>query len=130
MLDFTTIDFETANSHRGSPCSVGLVRVRNGQIVESQHWLIRPPEGADWFDGWNIAIHKITAEMVANAPKVLPTTRPRQRHEDAPGAADADVSRGPPRASHRVLAARRGPPRASPRIDATPRRLPLWHTVQ
>lgn len=69
MLDFTTIDFETANSHRGSPCSVGLVRVRNGQIVESQHWLIRPPEGADWFDGWNIAIHKITAEMVANAPR-------------------------------------------------------------
>lgn len=75
MLDFTTIDFETANSYRGSPCSVGLVRVRNGQIVASQHWLIRPPEGADWFDGWNIAIHGITAEMVANAPRwkdVLP----------------------------------------------------------
>lgn len=69
MLDFTTIDFETANSYRGSPCSVGLVRVRNGQIVESRHWLIRPPEGADWFDGWNIAIHGITAEMVADAPR-------------------------------------------------------------
>ncbi len=69
MLDFTTIDFETANSYRGSPCSVGLVRVRNGQIVESQHWLIRPPEGADWFDGWNIAIHGITAEMVEDAPR-------------------------------------------------------------
>lgn len=75
MLDFTAIDFETANSYRGSPCSVGLVRVRDGQIVESRHWLIRPPEGADWFDGWNIAIHGITAEMVADAPRwrdVLP----------------------------------------------------------
>ena len=30
MFDYTTIDFETANSHRGSPCSVGLVRVRDG----------------------------------------------------------------------------------------------------
>lgn len=69
MLDFTTIDFETANSYRGSPCSVGLVRVRKGQIVERRHWLIRPPEGADWFDGWNIAIHGITAEMVADAPR-------------------------------------------------------------
>jgi DNA polymerase-3 subunit epsilon len=69
VLDFTTIDFETANSYRGSPCSVGLVRVRDGKVVESQHWLIRPPEGADWFDGWNVAIHGITAEMVAASPR-------------------------------------------------------------
>lgn len=69
MLDFTTIDFETANSYRGSPCSVGLVRVRDGQIVESRHWLIRPPEGADWFDGWNVAMHGVTAETVAAAPR-------------------------------------------------------------
>jgi DNA polymerase III epsilon subunit-like protein len=33
-LDFTAIDFETANSYRGSPCSVGLVKVRDGQIVD------------------------------------------------------------------------------------------------
>lgn len=69
MLNFTAIDFETANSFRGSPCSVGLVRVRDGQVAERLHWLIRPPEGADWFDGWNIAIHGITAEMVADAPR-------------------------------------------------------------
>lgn len=75
MLDFTAIDFETANSFRGSPCSVGLVRVRDGRAVDKQHWLIRPPEGADRFDSWNTAIHGITAEMVANAPRwkeVLP----------------------------------------------------------
>lgn len=69
MLDFTAIDFETANSYRGSPCSVGLVRVRGGQIVDSRHWLIRPPEGADWFDSWNTAIHGITGDMVADAPR-------------------------------------------------------------
>ena len=30
MLNYTAIDFETANSYRGSPCAVGLVRVRDG----------------------------------------------------------------------------------------------------
>lgn len=69
MLNYTAIDFETANYYRGSPCSVGLVRVRDGRAVDERHYLIRPPEGADWFDGWNIAIHGITAEMVADAPR-------------------------------------------------------------
>lgn len=75
MLNFTAIDFETANSYRGSPCSVGLVRVRDGQVVDERHWLIRPPVGADWFDRWNTSIHGITADMVADAPRwseVLP----------------------------------------------------------
>ncbi|KAA1396176.1 exonuclease [Aeromicrobium ginsengisoli] len=75
VLDFTAIDFETANSYRGSPCSVGLVKVRNGAIVDERHWLIRPPEGADWFDAFNIGIHGITPSMVADAPRwsvVLP----------------------------------------------------------
>ena len=33
-VDFTSIDFETANGFRGSPCSVGLSKVRGGRIVE------------------------------------------------------------------------------------------------
>jgi len=45
------------------------VRVRDGQIVEERHWLIRPPEKAETFDSWNVAIHGITAEQVANAPR-------------------------------------------------------------
>jgi len=75
VLDFTAIDFETANSYRGSPCSVGLVKVRNGIAVDERHWLIRPPEQADWFDRFNISIHGITPAMVAAAPRwhlVLP----------------------------------------------------------
>ena len=69
MLDYVAIDFETANSYRGSPCSVGLVRVRNGLPVEECHWLIRPPEQVDYFDPFNTTIHGITEEMVAGAPR-------------------------------------------------------------
>ncbi|MGW6661254.1 hypothetical protein [Rhodococcus sp. NPDC055024] len=35
MLDYTTIDFETANSYRGSPRAVNLVRVRDVTIRQS-----------------------------------------------------------------------------------------------
>jgi DNA polymerase III epsilon subunit-like protein len=52
-LDFTAIDFETANSYRGSPCSVGLVKVRDGQIVDESFTLIHPPVRFDHFDGFN-----------------------------------------------------------------------------
>jgi DNA polymerase III epsilon subunit-like protein len=75
VLDFTAIDFETANSYRGSPCSVGLVKVRGGVVVDERHWLIRPPEQVDHFDPFNIRIHGITPGMVAEAPRwnvVLP----------------------------------------------------------
>jgi DNA polymerase-3 subunit epsilon len=67
-LDFTAIDFETANSHRGSPCSVGLVKVRDGQIVDESETLIRPPAGFDHFHWFNTSVHGIRAEMVADAP--------------------------------------------------------------
>ena len=68
-LDFTAIDFETANGFRGSACSVGLTRVRGGRIVEETQWLMRPPAGFDHFDPRNVRIHGITAEMVATAPR-------------------------------------------------------------
>lgn len=35
MLDYTAIDFETANSYRGSRYAVGLVRVRDVTIRQS-----------------------------------------------------------------------------------------------
>ena len=68
-LDFTALDFETANGFRGSPCSVGLVRVRDGQPVERAYWLMRPPAGFDRFDARNVGIHGITAAQVAGAPR-------------------------------------------------------------
>jgi DNA polymerase III epsilon subunit-like protein len=68
-LDFIAIDFETANSHRASPCSVGLVKVRDGRIVDESGTLIRPPAGFDHFDGFNTSLHGINAAMVADAPR-------------------------------------------------------------
>ncbi len=66
-VDFTAIDFETANSHASSACSVGLVRVRDGKVTDRARWLIKPPPGHDEFLPFNIKIHGITPEMVADA---------------------------------------------------------------
>ncbi|MBW1638463.1 3'-5' exonuclease [Microbacterium resistens] len=67
-LDFTAIDFETANSSPASACSVELVRVRDGEVVATAGWLIRPPAGHDHFQEWNVRIHGIQAHQVADAP--------------------------------------------------------------
>ena len=66
-LNFTAIDFETANSSAASACSVGLVKVRDGKVVESAGWLIRPPFGHDSFTEWNTRIHGIMAVDVVDA---------------------------------------------------------------
>nr|WP_208388256.1 exonuclease domain-containing protein [Microbacterium halimionae] len=66
-MDFTAIDFETANSSSASACSVGLARVRDGQIVETTGWLIKPPPGHDAFFELNIGIHGIRPDDVLSA---------------------------------------------------------------
>ena len=49
-MDFAAIDFETANECRSSVCSVGVVVVRGGRIVDSFYSLIRPePDYYKWF---------------------------------------------------------------------------------
>lgn len=67
-IDFTAIDFETANGHPSSACSVGLARVRDGVVVDRTEWLIKPPASHPRFLSFNVKIHNITADMVANAP--------------------------------------------------------------
>ncbi len=50
MKDFAAIDFETANECRCSVCSVGVVVVRDGEIVDSFYSLIQPePNYYKWF---------------------------------------------------------------------------------
>ena len=66
-LNFTAIDFETANSSAASACSVGLVKVRDGKVVERVGWFIQPPVGHDAFLSWNIKIHGIRPSDVAGA---------------------------------------------------------------
>ena len=66
-VDFTAIDFETANSSSASACSVGLVRIRNSKVVETDSWLIKPPSGHDAFFEINTSIHGIRSEDVTGA---------------------------------------------------------------
>ncbi len=69
VLDFTAIDFETANHSAASACSVGLAKVRGGKVVDRAGWLIRPPEGHDRFTEWNTRIHGIREADVLGAPR-------------------------------------------------------------
>ena len=64
-MDFTAIDFETANASRASICAVGLVRVENGEVVEQFHRLVNPQCS---FNFYNTAVHGITAFDVRDAP--------------------------------------------------------------
>ncbi|MEU8344353.1 exonuclease domain-containing protein [Spirillospora sp. NPDC048832] len=68
MTSWVAIDFETANAFRGSPCSVGLAKVKEGEIVEEWSSLIRTPDGYDHFDAFNVGVHGITADRVRDAP--------------------------------------------------------------
>lgn len=64
MSTFLAIDFETANNRSDSACAVGLVRAEDGQIVEEQAFLIRPPTPEFFFTH----IHGLTWEDVEHAP--------------------------------------------------------------
>ncbi|ETT65365.1 DNA polymerase III subunit epsilon [Paenibacillus sp. FSL R7-277] len=75
-MNFTAIDFETANSGRSSACALGLVQVRDGIVTAEHNWLIDPQQP---FDGMNIAIHGITPSMVRGQPtfaELWPTVEP------------------------------------------------------
>lgn len=67
-LNFTAIDFETANGSPSSPCAVGLVKVADGKIIDSYQSLIQPPYPHDWFSPDNIRIHGIKPQDVVTAP--------------------------------------------------------------
>lgn len=67
-LTFAALDVETANSRRGSVCSLGVVVVEEGAIVARHHWLCRPPQGMQHFDGFNTRLHGIAEGDVADQP--------------------------------------------------------------
>ncbi|MDO4191508.1 MAG: 3'-5' exonuclease [Bacteroidales bacterium] len=66
MKDFAAIDFETANGNRTSVCSVGIVVVRNGEIVDSFYSLIKPEP--EYYNYYCTRIHGLTKEDTENAP--------------------------------------------------------------
>lgn len=66
MKDFVAIDFETANNHRSSVCSVGMVFVREGRVEEKFHALIRPYP--NYYTAWTTAVHGMTCRDTDDAP--------------------------------------------------------------
>lgn len=70
MRDFAAIDFETANTEPTSVCSVGIVIVRDCQIVDSFYSLIKPvPE---YYSFWCTQVHGLTERDTRKAP-IFPT---------------------------------------------------------
>lgn len=59
MKTFAALDFETANQHRSSVCSVGLVFVENGLIVDKYYQLIKPLP--NFYSYWNTQVHGLVA---------------------------------------------------------------------
>ena len=66
MQDFAAIDFETANNERTSVCSVGIVIVRGGEIVDKFYSLIQP--GPNYYNYWCSRVHGLTREDTEEAP--------------------------------------------------------------
>ena len=66
MQDFAAIDFETANNERSSVCSVGVVIVRDGEIVDKFYSLIKPEP--EYYNYWCSQVHGLCADDTANAP--------------------------------------------------------------
>lgn len=67
-MDFIAIDFETANPNYASVCAAGWATVRGGAIVDNGSWLCRPPPGHEQFGPYNVRVHGITADRVADQP--------------------------------------------------------------
>ena len=66
MRDFATIDFETANYDRSSVCSVGVVIVRDGEIVDKFYSLIQPEP--NYYNYWCSQVHGLCREDTDDAP--------------------------------------------------------------
>ena len=78
MKNFAAIDFETANQQRTSVCSVGIVIVRDGEIVDSYYSLIKPEP--EYYSYWNTRVHGLTMEDTMNArvfPEVWAEIQPK-----------------------------------------------------
>jgi len=66
MDNFAAIDFETANGRRSSVCSVGVVVVRVGRIVDKFYSLIQPLP--NYYAYWATEIHGLTRKDTDGQP--------------------------------------------------------------
>lgn len=68
LMEFLALDFETATAQADSPCELGIAVVRGGVVREVRNWLIKPRQWP-YFNPWNVAVHGIRPEDVAEAPR-------------------------------------------------------------
>ncbi len=66
MRDFAAIDFETANNEPTSVCSVGIVVVRDCEIVDSFYSLIKPEP--DYYTFWTTQVHGLSEADTWDSP--------------------------------------------------------------
>jgi len=66
MKDFVCIDFETANSEKSSVCSVGIVVVKNGVVVDKFYSLIQPEP--NFYSYYNTKCHGLMASDTDKSP--------------------------------------------------------------
>lgn len=66
MKSFVAIDFETANQCRSSVCSVGLVIVRDNEVVDKFYSLIHPVP--NYYSYQNTQVHGLTVDATQSAP--------------------------------------------------------------
>jgi DNA polymerase III subunit epsilon len=66
METFTAIDFELATSDYTSVCSVGIVNVVNGEIVNEFYSLVQPPNNKYMWQ--TTRVHGIKSKDTASAP--------------------------------------------------------------
>lgn len=65
-INFTAIDFETANPSPTSICQIGLVRIENGEVVHKIDQLVQPPNNE--YNFYNTRVHGIKAEDTIAQP--------------------------------------------------------------
>lgn len=66
-LNFIAIDFETATGRHASVCEAGICVVRDGRIVETRSWLVRPQD--NMYSYWNMQIHGIRPNDTEQSPE-------------------------------------------------------------
>ncbi|MDR1795202.1 MAG: 3'-5' exonuclease [Erysipelotrichaceae bacterium] len=68
-MRISSIDFETANQSMTSACSVAIVTMEDGEIIDSYSSLIKPHPSFSHFSSFNIGIHHIFPQDVEEAPE-------------------------------------------------------------
>jgi DNA polymerase-3 subunit epsilon len=69
-MKIVSLDFETANYSPVSICAAGVAVFVDGDLVDSQHWLVKPPKGHGFFKPeWTEQCHGISHHLVRNEPE-------------------------------------------------------------